>query len=73
MAAWLQILQIVGSNSTVLHYFTMHFTTMTAPDPSSYGSPNLLQYLEMWKKIESNIQVCPSKEEKKNYLHKLEL
>ena len=35
-----------------------YLTPMTALDPSSYGSPNLLQDLEMWEKFESNVPVC---------------
>ena len=39
----------------ILHYFTYHLTPMTTLSLSSYRSPNLLQYLEMWEKFESNV------------------
>jgi hypothetical protein len=54
MAAWSQILQIVG-NSTLFYY---NLTSMKALGLSSYGISNLLQDLEMWENFESDLPVC---------------
>ena len=47
MAAWSQILQIVG-NSTL---FYVSLDIHDSLGPSSYGSPNLLKDLELWEKF----------------------
>ena len=38
--------------------FRLGLTPITALGPSSYGSSNLVQDLELWGKLQSNLPVC---------------
>ena len=53
MAAWSQILQIVG-NSTL---FYLSFDTHDNPGPVFIWKSEFLEDLEMWEKFESNLPV----------------
>ena len=54
----------VGEFYTILSTYS---TSITALGPSSNGSPNLLQDLELWEKFESNLLVCKS--QKRTAIH----